>query len=202
MTDNNFAEYLARREVDRLFEADADQCGKLCTWPIFGGSYVRGVDPIDGVKEMAFRALLAREHFACNCPPDVAPLPLSDGERDTLKGHGPLPYILSLFSASLDRRNYDLNEHPPFADYVSGVLWGAERPDGDIVTLPQLFRDEQLAELKKRFPPRRLPGLGVGFCWKPPKLRAEEIAKYRRNRARHARIKSREEAKPWRGWMS
>ena len=189
MTDTNFFEYLALREVDRLFEADGDRYGALSSWPIFGGSYVIGVDPIDGVKEMAIRALLAREHFACSAPPDVPPLPLSDGERDDLKGRGPLPYILSLFSASLDRRNYDLNEHPPFADYVSGVLWEAERPDGDIGTLPNFLGG--LAELKKRFPPRRLPGLGVGFCWSPPKLHAEEMANYRRNRARDARIKSR-----------
>jgi hypothetical protein len=130
-----------------------------------------------------YRALLAREHFAKHGPADAPPLPLSYDEREELKeGCGLLSYLVALRARSLDSRKYDLDEHPSFADHVSGILWEAERIDGDIGTLPN-YPDE-LLELKKRFPPRKLAGLGPGFCWEPPKLHAQTKASYRRSIAR------------------
>jgi hypothetical protein len=130
-----------------------------------------------------YRALLAREYFAKHGPADAPPLPLSYDEREDLKGgRGLLAYIVALYARSLDSREYDLKEHPEIAEYISGVLWEAERVDGDIGTLPNY--PDQLPKLKKRFPPRKLSGLGPGFYWEPPKLHARTMAIHRRSMAR------------------
>jgi hypothetical protein len=100
-----------------------------------------------------------------------------------MKGRGLLYYILALYARSLEGRRYNLEEHPPFSDYASGVLWEAERIDGEIGTLPNY---PELAELKKRYPPARLAGIGPGFRWQPPKLHAQTMASYRRSRRRTA----------------
>ena len=120
--------------------------------------------------------------FAIYGPADAQPLPFwGDDKRPGLLG-----YIVKLYARSLEDRDYDINEHPPFADYVSGVLWEAERVDGIIGTIPSY--PAELSELKKRFPPRELPGMGSGFSWLPPK----EYEEYRRNvertRARDAKL--------------
>ena len=155
--------------------------------PVTLAGYVHGIDPIAPQKEDAHRALLAREWFALNGPADAQPLPLpaSSDVRTTL-----LLYIVSLYARSLDGRNYDVNEHPPFNDYVSGVLWEAERVNGDIGVLPP-YRPHELPKLKKRFPPRELIGMGPGFCWLPPKLWAEVMPDYRRSRARQKDLEKR-----------
>jgi hypothetical protein len=150
---------------------------------VIGGHYVSGSDPIEGKRETAVRALLARDWFADNGPADGLPLPLSHEEREDMKsGRGLLNYIVALYARSLEGRDYDLKEHPAFSDYVSGVLWEAERVDGEIGTLPN-YPDE-LAELKKRYPPTMLAGIGPGFCWQPPALHAETMASWQRSHAR------------------
>ena len=60
-----------------------------------------------------------------NGPADAQPLPLSYDEREDMKGGGLLDYILALYARSLEGRDYDVKEHPSFADYVRGVLWEA-----------------------------------------------------------------------------
>ena len=172
----------ARLLVDSLFKANAVRFGEICDWPIIGGHYVSGFDPIEEQREIAVRALLAPGWFARNGPPDAPPLPLSCDERERLKSRGLLNYIVVLYAQSLEGRDYDVKEHPPFSDYVSGVLWEAEY--GDLGTLPN-YPDE-LAELKKRYPPAMLAGIGPGFYWEPPKLHAQTMASYRRSRRRTA----------------
>jgi hypothetical protein len=185
MTDINLAEDQARQAVDSLFQANAARPGQICDWPVVGGHYVSGEDPIDEMGEKAVRGLLAREWFTINGPPDLSPLPLSYDEREDMKrGRGLLNYIFALYARSLEGRDYDLKEHPPLFGYVSGVLWEAERVDGEIGTLPD-YPDE-LAELKKRYSPAMLAGMGPGFCWEPPKLHAQTMASYRRSRRRTA----------------
>jgi glutathione S-transferase len=184
MNDINLAEYRARRLVDSLFKANAARHVKICDWPVIGGHYVHGSDPIEEMKELAVSGLLAREWFARNGPPDAPPLPLGYHEREALKlGRGLLAYILALFARSLESRNYNLKEHPPFADYVSAVLWETERVDG-FGWLPD-YPDE-LVELKKRYPPAMLAGIGPGLYWEPPALHAETMASWRRSKARAA----------------
>ena len=60
----NLAEDRARRLVDHLFEANSTKYGQICEWPVIGGHYVSGIDPIEEMKGMAVRALLARDWFA------------------------------------------------------------------------------------------------------------------------------------------
>jgi glutathione S-transferase len=188
MKNINLTEHTARRLVDSLFAANAAQRGEICEWPVIGGHYVSGFDPIKAMKELAVRALVARDWFARNGPPDAPPLPLGYHEREDLKGgRGLLAYILALFARSLEGRNYNVEEHPPLAEYVSGVLWEAERVGGDIGTLPK-YPDE-LAKLKKRYPPAMLAGIGPGFRWEPPKLHAQTMASYRRYRTRAASLR-------------
>jgi hypothetical protein len=91
-------------------------------------------------------------------------------------------YVFHLFARSLDVRNYDIKEHPYFADYVSGVLWEAALPDSELGTLPKAH---QLPELKRRFPPRRLAGLGPGFYWYPPKEHADVMECLRESQRWH-----------------
>ena len=70
-------ETLIGREVERLFSENPAQSNGLCTNPVTGQYYVRGVDPIAPQKEAAYRALLAREWFAFTAPPDATPLPIN-----------------------------------------------------------------------------------------------------------------------------
>jgi hypothetical protein len=165
----NFAKYYDGQKGSLIYIAGeiisaikhALQSGKdLCKNPVTGAGFVYGVDPTGRQKKAAYSALLARDWFAFNGPADAQPLPLWCDER---KAPGLLAYIARLYARSLADRNYDVREHPPFADYISGVLWEAERVDGIIGTLP--IYPTELPKLTKRFPPRELTGMGPGFCW-------------------------------------
>ncbi len=181
MNKISVADYGIERLVDELF--GTARYGENCRNPVTGAGYIHGVDPITRQKESARRALFAREWFAINGPADAQPLPLWCDEGKRLKrGCALLRYIVRLYARSLDGRNYDVKEHPTFADYVSGVLWEAERVDGDIGKLPDC--PDELPALKKRFPPRELAGMGPGFGWLPPKLYAKTMPSYRRSMAR------------------
>jgi hypothetical protein len=163
------------QQVDRLFEVDRKKYrGQLCQIPVVGGSYIPGEDNIKPMKKRARAALLAREWFAIHGPADAPPLPLSMGERESLKGGG-LPHIVAWYARSLWCRNYDVEEHPSFFDYACGVMASEHAPD--------FIKKEQLL---KRFPPRVLPGLGPGLCWQPPEEHARTIADHRRSQARAA----------------
>jgi hypothetical protein len=179
----NLAERRIVRQVDELFAKMPARYGAYCTNPITGGCYIHGDDPIEPQKEAARRALFNREWFAIHGPADAQPLPISSDECEAARLRGDLlHYILGLYGRSLEGK--DPREHPPFADYVSGVLWEAERVDGIIGTLPNI--PDELEKLKMRFPPRELAGMGPGFCWLRPKLYAEVMPRYRRSRARDA----------------
>jgi hypothetical protein len=175
----NKCESLINREVERLFKENPAQHGDYCQNPVTLASYIHGVDPMAPQKEAAYRALLARECFFINAPADAQPLPLpvSSHLRTTL-----LLYIVALYARSLGSRNYDVKVHPSFAEYVSGVLWEAERGDNERGYLPN-YGGDQLAKLKKRFPPRRLEGMGPGLTWLQPQQYAEAIARVKRHRA-------------------
>ncbi len=85
------------------------------------------------------------------------------------KGRGLLLHIVAWYARSLEGQHYNVEEHPPFADYVSGVLWEGDPPvDGRFATIPN-YPPEQLRQLKKRFPARMLIGMGPGVVWGTPK---------------------------------
>jgi hypothetical protein len=52
-----------------------------------------------------------------------------------------------------------------FADFAPGLLWEHENIGG-CTELP--FTPQQLTEMKKRYPPRKLEGL-EWFNWRPPR---------------------------------
>lgn len=177
----DLTEHSVDQQVERLFKETPRTYGELCRNPVTGGGFARGLDPVKRQKEAARRALRACEWFRTHAPADAQPLPMSHYEREKLKlGRGLLSYILALYARSLEGRNYDVEEHPPFADYVSGVLWEAELPVGGFVGLPN-YASEEFQELKKRFPPRMLKGMSPGAMWLPPGLHAEAIASARRS---------------------
>jgi hypothetical protein len=124
-------------------------------------------------------ARFARKWFADNGPPDMQPLPLSYGEREALKNGG-AHHILAWYARSLACRDYDVSEHPPFDDYARGVMASEHAPDF-------ITKNE---ELRRRFPPRPLKGLGPGLCWEPPKEHARTTESWRRSIAREERVRA------------
>lgn len=146
---------LVEKEVERLFaEMDARR-GNLCRNPVTGAEFVWGVDPIAPQKKEAARALLARAQFAASGPPDAPPLPLSDEEIEDCRGAGGLASIVGFYARSLDANEYDFEHHPSFEDFARGLMasdsgfWGIEKD----------------VEMRKRFPPRPLNGMGPGLYW-------------------------------------
>jgi hypothetical protein len=120
---------------------------------------------------MAYHALRAREDFAVNGPADAAHLPLEHWECERVRWSGrPLDYLTGQYARSVVAL-YNVKGHPSFDDYARGVLWEHDHVPGSAIP----FQPEQLAEMKKRFPPRKLEGLKC-FCWLPPRrrIRAKE----------------------------
>jgi hypothetical protein len=168
----SISENEARLLIEDQLRENSHRKGKVCQWPVVGGSYVVGEDRTKKMGELAVRALLARAWFAENGPPGLPPLPLSYEEREALK-NGSITHFLAWYARSLDGLNYDVERHPSFKKYVAGVLYAAEK--GELVDLS--FMDPAYVdELKNGFPPRELKGLGSGPSWKPP---AEPKAKTR-----------------------
>jgi hypothetical protein len=174
------------REVERQFMENPPIYGKPCRNPVTGGGYMGGLDPIEEQKDAARRSLLARNWFAYAGPDDAQPLPISSLERDDINLRDDYArclfhYILELYSRSLDAQQFDFIRHPHFAAFVSGVLWDAEHDGGHLPNCP-----DELPQLRKRFPPRRLAGLLPSFYWVPPKEYAEEMDSQRRWKAWNA----------------
>jgi hypothetical protein len=174
MSITNLIERRVDALVEGLFKENPPRYDKICTNPVTGSRYVGGLDPIEREKRLARSALRARESFAIHGPADCQPLPITDCERDEVKRRGLLGYLRALHARSVSTQEYEYYaEHPPFEEYVAGVLWESERPDGKIGGLP--YRD-QLAGLQKRFPPRMLAGMGPGFSWEPPDEHVQRTA--------------------------
>jgi hypothetical protein len=139
--------------------------GELCENPVTGGEFVCGFDPIRLQKKIAYHALLAREDFALNGPADAPRLPLEHWECEQVRWSGrPLDYLTAQYAKRMVGL-YKLKAHLSFDDYASGVLWEHENVGG-VSSLP--FTPEQLAEMKRRFPPRKLEGL-KWFNWRRPR---------------------------------
>ena len=119
----------------------------------------------------------ARTWFADNGPPDLQPLPLGYNERERLK-HGGADHILAWYARSLDGQDYDVYAHPSFYDYARGVMASE--------FAPYFIKNDEA--LKKRFPPRELPGMGPGLWWEPPKAHTKTMEDHRRFVARQARL--------------
>jgi hypothetical protein len=147
-----------RPYVDQLFEEAEDRFNRTRANPVTGARWLNGEDPIGPQKREACRALVARARFAWENP-SMPSLPLTYCDREDLKGHGGIDYIISVYARSLEAQRYKDVRHPPFEIYARGVLVSPYAPH--FVT--------QEPALIQRFPPRPLPGLGAGLYWDPPK---------------------------------
>jgi hypothetical protein len=147
-----------RPYVEQLFRQAADRSHPTRRNPVTGARWVRGADPIKPQKDAACRALVARAWFNWDTP-GMPQLPLSYEEREDLKGHGGVDYIISVYARSLDARGYDIGRHPSFERYACGVMASPYAPDF-------IKQDQQLL---KQYPPRPLRGLGPGLCFDPAK---------------------------------
>jgi len=155
---------LIEKEVDRRFSEVTAERGETCSLPITDAGIVWGVDPIAPQKEYAMVALLAREWFAVNGPPDAPPLPLYD--FDSYRGARGLKGVVGFSSRSLSRKYYDVRKHPSFDDFARGLM----------AINTGLWRIEKDENLKRRFPPRPLAGMTPSAFWAPPEEYAELVA--------------------------
>lgn len=138
-----------------LFAHAADRYETTRTNPVTGARWVPGLDSFDKQLEDAHCALLAREAFAIEGPPDCQPLPLSTCEMEALKSGFSKKYIVALYARSRNSSGFARLDHPPFEIYAAGVL-----------ALPGIGATilEHHPDLALRWPPRLLPGLdGLGY---------------------------------------
>jgi hypothetical protein len=111
------------------------------------------------LQDLAARAERARAWFARHAPEWCQPLPLLlYDEHETILCGGDWPrHLVMYYAGSLQQRKFDYLEHPPFYDYARGVLADPE--------CPSHLRGDP--ELLAEFPPKPLPGLVDGVCWRP-----------------------------------
>ena len=126
---------------------------------ITDGNFVWGIDPISKQKKEAARLLLVREWFAVHGPHDAPPLPLSQCECDDYRNSTGLRQVVGFYGRSLDANDYDFHRHPSFADFARGLMASHSG-------IWEVEKDEQM---KKRFPPRPLHGMGPGLFWEAPR---------------------------------
>jgi hypothetical protein len=151
MASSKLSETPIGREVERLFGQISARRGELCENPVTGGDFVYGFDPIRLQKKVAYHALLAREDFALNGPADAPRLPLEHWECEQVRWSGrPLDYLTGQYAKCVVAL-YNVKARLSFDDYARGVLWEHDNVAGS--ALP--FTPEQLAEMKRRFPPRK-----------------------------------------------
>jgi hypothetical protein len=155
-----------KKTVNRGFRELPTERGAPCRNPVTGSGFVRGIDPLAPQKRKAERALVAREWCAFHGPHDLPPLPIHAYEIDDMKSGRGLLHLFAYFAQSLVCRDYRLPRHPPFEMYARGVLAYPHAPE--------FFTNNQ--ELRKRFPPKPLPGMGPGLVWRPRKEHAALLA--------------------------
>jgi hypothetical protein len=116
----------------------------------------------------------ARDDFAVNGPADAPRLPLEHWECERVRWSGrALDYLTGQYARSMVPL-YNVKGHPSFDEYARGVLWEHD-------TIPESalpFTPEQLAEMRRRFPPRKLERLKC-FSWRPLKRQARPKEKRR-----------------------
>ena len=163
MATTKLSDTLIGREVERLFGEISGNPEDICMDPVIGVPFLYG--DIEQQREAAYRRLLVREYFALNGPPDAPLMPADEWERDRAKHlNGPLGFVTAHFIWSMEMQD-DLRQHPSFADFASGMLW---QHDNNVKGYSlRCFPSEQLAEMKRRYPPRKLEGLD-SFRWHPP----------------------------------
>jgi hypothetical protein len=148
-----------KQKVDQLFDIAIKQYSNstFCESPVTGEHFVPPYDPIEPHKERAIRALKAQERFAAEKSSDMPGLPLNVRRDDpgSFKWRSGLHYLVEAYTCSLRCRDFWPEGHPNFETFARGVM-------ADSWT-PAQFRNDP--DLLRRFPPKRLPGLGSGLVF-------------------------------------
>jgi hypothetical protein len=176
MAWTKLSQTLIGSEVERVFDNISGGPGDICENPVTGQQFIYGYYSLEQEKRAAYRRLLIRDYFALSGPSDAPLLPADEWDRDRAKHmNGLLGFVTAHFIWSIENQD-DLRAHPPFADFASGMLW---QHDNNVKGYSlSCFPSEQIAELKRRYPPRRLEGL-VGFRWRLPQRQARAKEKRR-----------------------
>jgi hypothetical protein len=109
-------------DVKALFEQLEDRHAEVRRNPVTGGTWMPKYDSTTEQFEKAHQALVTRQAFATEGPPDCQPLPTNYGERERLKVGFGLGYVVALFARSLEAGHYAVANHPSFAVYAAGIL--------------------------------------------------------------------------------
>src|SRR5271155_4953382 len=99
-------------QVESRFSKIADRHDHLCDNPVTGQQFMYGKHAITIQKEIAYKALRARDWFAEHGPPGAPSLPLSFSEIEDMKYAHLAPkaafnHIISCFATSLQSQGWD-----------------------------------------------------------------------------------------------
>lgn len=108
--------------VDRSFNSALDRKHRVRTNPITGSRFVPGLDSESEQRQLACKLIEADLYFRDLNILGLPQFPWGMAEREALKGTNLLHHIVALYARSLEYCGYDLSSHPPFPDYISGVL--------------------------------------------------------------------------------
>ncbi|WP_024520977.1 hypothetical protein [Bradyrhizobium sp. Tv2a-2] len=165
-------------EIEELFRALPKGRGSRCKNPITGGHFLRGEggkDAISYQKREARKALMAREWFASNGPPDAPPLPLAPNDWEEMRGSTGLVTLVGFYARSLSFRDWNTHLHPSFEEFARGLM---SVPDTGLWDLQRRVGPSLLT----RYPSHPLPGMAPGLYWVPPKEYEEIMEEGRRAR--------------------
>jgi hypothetical protein len=150
-------------EVNRLFRNIKRSCESITFNPVTGSQFVPALDGIGRQKRIGEKALLARDWFEAQRPPDAPELPLGlrnciDLRDEAIIAENWIAYVVSRFGESIAHRGYRTEGHPLFEEFARGLMASDMWPD-------EMHKDP---DLLRRYPPKPLPGLKHGI-WSPPK---------------------------------
>jgi hypothetical protein len=147
-------------EVNRLFRNIKSRYDGIEINPLTGNEFVPARD-LKPQKLIAIEALLARDWFEAQRPPDAPELPL--GMRNCIQARDQaiiksdwIACLVSRFADSVARREYRTEGHPLFEEFARGLMASDMWPD-------EMHKDP---DLLRRYPPKPLPGLKHGV-WSP-----------------------------------
>jgi hypothetical protein len=148
----------ACREFAQVMVRGAAGHKGTCVNPITGSSFMRPGNRIATEVSKAVPRLRALATLGRSGPSNLA-MPINYAERERLKLSGNPEHVLwALYASSLECSEYDVDGHPSFVRYASGVLLSAR---GAILL-------NQMPFLAIKYPPEELKGLNLAsLIWKP-----------------------------------
>jgi len=157
----------------REFEAHVDSLvaahkrGRILVATPFFTERAVPVDAIPKLKLLVRNALRARAWFLRQGPAWAQPLPLSEDEHEKIlcSGYSHL-HLVSLYSNSLQGRDFDYLGHPLFYDYARGAMAAAHLGETGLLNDRKLLVE---------YPPKLLAGLDEQGRWRPLPNRTSQL---------------------------